>query len=42
MIGRAADGSHQQVGDVLVKDRIGLETYRAPVALCLQKLIHVG
>ena len=41
MIWWAADGARQQVGDVLLKDRVGLETDRVLVALGLDKLIDV-
>ena len=42
MMGRPADGPRQQAGDTVLKDGIGLETYRVPLALFLQERIDLG
>jgi len=41
MVGRATDGAGEQMGDALLKNRVGLETDGVLLALGFQELIKV-
>lgn len=41
VVGRATDGTREQMGDTFLKNRVGLKTDRVLVALGFQELIEV-